>query len=426
MTDLVPYMVQRYSIFIDQWDYELNDSSIDIYNIFCGCNTKFHWICGKCGYRWFACPNDRTKNKKYHGCRQCCIQSKRKNSIVQIEQHNENRETKKLSGLLDRELQHQNTGDKTEIYMINLLNSMNCYENIESIGNYSAESDICLVYNQFTYYIQVKTMSDRGNDVYSVHSNDRYPPNMIMLVTNSERNRFAVTLANRLTITTDLVFGYALSIYRDIMFTDIELVKNRIKELVPISCTRLTFSEKSHKLRYESLQRFITFCIQNNIPYIRNITTIPYDGTINGKRVKIKYHSVPPLDKNMYPISLAKNNGRLNGVTMMTSLEQGDIDYIIVEVGGDRDGDKTKHHNQFLFLSEQVLIDQQFIKTNTNEGKKAINVSPPDYIMNKENEIRIQQKNKEITKKTADTKIRKIKPHWDTPYWNKIPEEFLI
>lgn len=424
MTDYIPYLIQRYSIFIDQWDYERNDPNIDITTILCGCNTKYHWICGKCRCRWFACPNDRTKKDKYHGCKQCYIESRRKNSKSQVEEHNATRELKITNGTL--ESQNQDTGDDTENYMVDLLSSMNIYDNVENIGNYGAEADICIVLNQVTYYLQVKTMTDRGNDVYSVHSNNRYPPNMIMLVVNTQRNRFAVTFANGLTRTTDLVYGYEFSIYRDIMFTDVEEAKNKIIELVPNSCTQLTFSDKSNKLRYESLQRFVAFCVQNNIPYIRNITSEPYDGTINGKKIKIKYHSKPEKDKNTYSIAFAKHNGRLNGTTQKKSVELGDIDFIIIEIGGDRDGDKTKYHNQFLFLSEQTLIDQGIIKTNTNEGKKVISILPPDDITKKENIIKEQLKNKQIIKRTAETKIRNIKPHWETPYWNKIPQEFLI
>lgn len=54
------------SVYANEWDYEMND--IDIHNVAQTSNIKRYWICSKCGYKWFASPNSRSRGS---GCPEC-------------------------------------------------------------------------------------------------------------------------------------------------------------------------------------------------------------------------------------------------------------------------------------------------------------------------------------------------------------------
>jgi hypothetical protein len=473
-------MIVKYPQLANEWDKEKN-KGIDITKITCGNNTKYYWKCPEpdCGYERMTCPNERTKKNKYHGCIKCL----RKKSPEVLAHLAAREKLKAEQNEINLNTSHMITGDNTENYIIKLLQSMG-YEEIANLGRYRAQADISLVYNQVTYFLQVKNLFSKekvpvtnveeseltyeqasepkkkprkskkaivksveqpkliqveeqseatkkpikrkyiknNKGVYSMHHTPGYPPNMLILMVNNDHTLFSVAPAGRFTSNPD--FKYTVdskSIYRDILFIDVELFKNRIKESLPLSCTELTFKEVNNnfKLKYESVQRFIAFCEQHGISYVRNLESKSFhDGTINNKKIKLRYKSLNEVDKNTYAISTSKGAGSVNGRSISIPLEIEDIDYIIAEIGSDDYNEDhmspTKYHGQFCFISKELLMERQVFKTADTPGKTAISILPPDYM------------NKYLYKKDQNKREFPMEEDWSTQYWNKIPEEFLI
>jgi hypothetical protein len=177
------------------------------------------------------------------------------------------------------------------------------------------------------------------------------------------------------------------------MFTDVELFKDKLKELVILSYDKLEITSKTVEKEYLMLQRFNTFCNNNNINYQRNPTNGDcVDGTINGYKFQAKYISLSK--KNTYQIPSSKKAGVLNSRVINQCYEINDFHYIIVELGGTKD-DETKYHNNFCIIPESELIKQNILKSENSKGKAGFYVCKPDY----------------------------EKPHWSKPFWNVIPSE---
>lgn len=489
-------MIVKYPQLKDEWDHEKNKGRKDrkgnliddITKITCGNNTKYAWKCPDCGYERETCPNERTKKGKYHGCKECF-----RKKTPEVEAHLAERERLKAEQKeINPNTSHMITGDNTENYIIKLLQSMG-YEEIDNLGRYKAQADISLVYNEVTYFLQVKNLYPREKDpvqvveaseptnettlvqveeqselkkkprkprkskktlvktveqseltieeqsepikkpqkrkykknykdLYSMHYTKGYPDNMLILMANTEQTLFAAAPAGRFTSNPDFKYKVdSTSIFRDILFIDVELFKNKIKEFLPSSCTELTFKgeDNKFKLKYESVQRFITFCKQHGISYVRNLDSKAlHDGTINNKKIKLKYKSLNVENRNTYSISTSKSGGSVNGKPITIPLEIEDIDYIIAEIGSDDYNEDhmspTKYHGQFCFMSKELLLEKQVLKTADTPGKTAIPILPPDYM------------NKYLYKKDQEKRDKPTEEDWSTQYWNKIPEEFLI
>jgi hypothetical protein len=179
------------------------------------------------------------------------------------------------------------------------------------------------------------------------------------------------------------------------MFTDINKFKQKLKKLIKLSFTKLTFKSKGIEKEYLSLKRFGQYCIDNNIIYKRNPTnSAPADGTINGHKFQAKYISVNTKSSLNYQVKSSKSSGSFNGVGIHRQYEEGDFDYFVIEVGGTRTNESI-YENIFCIIPAKILIEQNILKTATYKGKKAFCVCPPDY----------------------------KKPHWSKEYWNVIPPE---
>src|SRR5258708_35659386 len=79
-------------------------------------------------------------------------------------------------------------GDETEIYVLELLKSLNCYKNVINLGNIGANSDISITDdNNITYYVQVKTLSLHYENTYCIRTHQEFPDNMLILLVNKLR-----------------------------------------------------------------------------------------------------------------------------------------------------------------------------------------------------------------------------------------------
>jgi hypothetical protein len=115
-----------------------------------------------------------------------------------------------------------------------------------------ADSDVSITIDGKTYYLQVKTLyTDPRDDVYSLVYK-KYPDKMLMVMVNNERTRFALEFAGNIKGKLSLCYKAKKSKYSHIMYTDIEKFKSKLKELIVLSCTKMTFASKSNEKEYLS------------------------------------------------------------------------------------------------------------------------------------------------------------------------------
>ena len=90
----------------------------------------------------------------------------------------------------------------------------------------------------------------------------KYSNNMLIIMVNKGRNRFAEEFAGNITVKRlSLVFGYEKSKYKDIMFTDVDEFIARLIKLVPLSCKENKIYESVLK-EIDMLDRFENFLLR--------------------------------------------------------------------------------------------------------------------------------------------------------------------
>jgi hypothetical protein len=381
----------KYPHLLLEWDYVKN-SEININTISYASHKKVHWLCPKKieEHKYETSVHSRTllkKNGNLTGCKKCHVDSLRFQDEMLVMNHKKEYKQIKNTALI---------GDETENYVMDLLKSMRYYEFIENLGNLSADADISVSLNDVTYYIQVKTMVTQGKDVYKINYNPNYPNNMLLLMINKDRDRFALQFAGELKGNICLTYTYENCKHKDIMYDDINKFKIKLKELIPLSSTKITFISEDVKKEYLSLQRFQSFCLKNNIKYIRNPSNADsVDGTINGSPFQAKYVTKNRTE-NSYDISSHRNAGSLNGQTMYDSYKINDFKYMIVEVGGTIQ-EKDIYQGNFCIIPHEELIKQGILSSDTCKGKKSFHICKPDSDKN----------------------------HWSKKYWNNISDELI-
>ena len=382
----------KYPHLLEEWDYDKNKNiDVDINTVSYTSHKRVNWICLSKKHQFettITSRTDKKENGKLSGCKQCFHDTLRIHDEAELKAHKMNHVSDTTSVQI---------GDATEKYVEELLNSMNCYKKVTNIGNIAATSDISVTdENDVTYYVQVKTLSHREKDIYTASDLNQYPDNMLIIMINSKRDRFALEFSKNISVNKlSLTFSYEKSKYKDIMYTDIDKFKQKLKQSVMLSSQKLEFSNVYNKLEYEMLQRFEIFCIKNNIKYLRNLTNCEAsDGTINEYKFQAKHVSLSR--RNYYQIPTNKSGGELNGKRIAKPYEVNDFDYIIIEVGGIIN-DELKYHNNFCIIPKSILIEQKIFGSDTCKGKTTIGICPPDYESN----------------------------HWSKFYWNNIPKELM-
>lgn len=284
----------KYPELLKEWDYDKN-IDIDVDTISYSSHKVVSWICAN-KHKYDVSLNNRTNisvDGKISGCKQCFHDTLRlQDKDIVIAHKNQYRQIRNSTEI----------GDKTEEYVVELLKSMNCYSNITNLGNLGANSDICITDQNNTYYIQVKTLTYSKRDTYYMTNDiDKYPNNMLIVMINNKRDRYALEFAGNIKVKRlCLTFDHIDSIYKDIMFTDIEKFKSKLKELISLSYNVLEFTSESNQKEYDMLKRFEQFCVKNNIKYLRNLTNgEASDGTINGYKFQAKYVSLNTSNRQL-------------------------------------------------------------------------------------------------------------------------------
>jgi hypothetical protein len=353
-----------------EWDFEKN-VGINLKTMNYSSHTEVWWLCSKSKHSYKSSPNARTGKKMKNGCKECAIDSLR----VHDKELKEEQRNKKV------ERNTTSIGDETEKYISNLLINSQKFKNVEIVGNIGGSGDIYIKdLNDNVNYIQIKTLTYNKGDIYYMTNDHKYEDNMLIVMTNKQRNRFALEFAGKIKVKRlTLVFDYENSKYKNIMYTNVEEFLLKLIEQIPLSTSNNKINSAIDK-ELMMLKRFEKFCNENNIIYNRNNTNGNYiDGFINGFSFQSKFVSLNRNGGITCCVSFSKSAGRLNGKNIKKNYDKGDIDFVVVELGGTID-EPEKYLGNFCIIPEKILLEQNILVTEISKGKKNFYICPPfDY-----------------------------------------------
>jgi hypothetical protein len=362
-------MMVKFPELIKEWDFEKN--KINIYGVSYAVAIKVWWKCLYKGhsYRSLVCIRTRPNPSS---CKECDLDKRRIHDKGEIEKK---RETKS-------EIDSTKVGDDAEEYIKNLLLARKFYKNVERMGNIGGSADICITHfdNSFNY-IQVKTLTiKKGNDIFGYRNRAKYADDMLIIMLNNDRNRFALDFSrNLLDGGVSLTFAGKKSKYKDICYTNVEDFVSKMIELIPFSSKENKMNEAVTK-EFEMFGRFEVFCKLNNIKMVRNTTNGNcVDCFINGYKAQLKYSSVNINEGKFlqYEIGSTKSCGNIDGKKVRKNYEENDFTFFIIEVGG-TELEPDKYKGNFCIIPKEILMKQKILRSNVCKGKKSFRVCAPD------------------------------------------------
>ena len=231
----------KYPELILLWDYEKNlFPNVDLDTVSYGSTENVNWLCesGNREHDYNIKISNRTKINKdgnLRGCKKCFQDSRCFQNKKLVEEHIKQYTQTYFSVEI---------GDETELYVENLLKAMNCYEKVTGLGSLGGNADISITIDNKVYYSQVKTLIHERKDVYRAYDVDGYPDDMLIIMVNKERTRFALEFAGNITQTDlSLSFSSTTSKFKHIMYTDLDLFKHKLKEMMIHSAMENKFSD---------------------------------------------------------------------------------------------------------------------------------------------------------------------------------------
>lgn len=278
-------------------------------------------------------------------------------------------------------------GDATENYVSDVL----VYEGyiVDDVGHTGDKSDFAVhvpIDDQIIKKcLQIKTLivKSSATDAYFVNMDHKYDDDMLIVMVNKERTRFALDFYKNLKSVSKVSFHFATNRtkYSHIMYKSQPEFMEKLKSLLPLSCDYEKILSATAKKEDDMMNRLQLYCEKKGMSFTRNKTNgNPTDGYINNIRFQGKFVSFPIEDNKItYNISLHKNGGRFNGKHVNIPYSVNDpFEYLIVEVAGTKSEPK-KYEGKFCIIPKQVLIDQGVLTTSASIGKFSIHIAPFDY-----------------------------------------------
>lgn len=362
-------LVIKFPEIAKEWDFVKNEG-LNINGFPSRSNQNVWWICPSNGCSYEETINNRTRKQSPAGCKECTTDLRRVH------------DKDELQALKDKK--NINTtviGDDTEEFVVDLLKSSKKYKNVEKIGQIGGKADILITHKNDSFnYIQVKTINPNKTrkDAYTYTNDKKYPENMLIVMVNKDRTRYAVDFYKNIPkggLT--LYFSAKRSKYLNIMFKNRKNFLKRLAELIPLSCTENKIGEHK-RLEYEMFLRFKIFCDQRGLVFRSNSTdSNPVDCFVNGFRCQLKY-TTQSKSEHKYKINSTKKAGRLNGKRVTKPYELDDFDFFIIEIGG-TDAEPNKYKGNFCIIPKNVSLERNLLKTSTCTGKTQFTICSPDY-----------------------------------------------
>lgn len=380
---------------IKQWDYELNET--DISDIQVSSDVEVWWKCNNPEHGSYK----RSLHQRFYketsvtgtGCLKCIHDSYRVNDKEEKEEKIKNHVSN-----TDR----VRIGDETEIYIVELLKNTGLFLNVERIGYTGDKADIIVTLsNNIMKSIQVKTLYKIKDEVYSISNIIEYDPDMLIVMVNKERDRFALAFAKDLeAVSIRLLFTVPTSKYRDLMYTEKDIFLDELIEAIPLS-TNYEGPDLYYKMEkeYNSTLRLEKRCTEAKLDFKKNETNAnTIDCFINNIPIQLKYKSLSCEGRLIFNVVCSKHSGTLNGSRLRVPYSTDDLfKYFIIELGGTKDNPE-KYHGYFCVIPISELINQGALKSSECKGKMSISICPPDY----------------------------PKPHWSKKFWIGPKDKFIL
>ncbi len=370
--------INCYPHLIAEWDFQRN-TDIDINKITYASNKKVWWKCLnniKHPYYFTKVYHKTCDSSK---CKECYHDSMRIYDKDEKEEHIQKHIEKSKNNL---NINTISIGDDIELYITNLLISSKEYNIVDRIGQTGDKTDIIVTLKSgIRKSIQVKTISSTEcADVYHMNNDHKLPDNMLVIMSNIHKTRFAVDFSKNI-MHSALPFNNTTSKYKDIMFIDEKDFLKRIIELIPLSIDYSGFiSSESVMKEYNSALRLEDWCKVKGYRYRRNITNgTTIDLYINDISIQAKYRTLNVSGQYTYQINITKSAGLFHSkrIKMSCTIDE-PFEYLMIEVGG-IEKEPTKYNGQFCFIPKSVLIERKVLRTSTHKGRTSICVCPPDY-----------------------------------------------
>ncbi len=271
-------------------------------------------------------------------------------------------------------------GESTEKYIADIISSFKDIKNVEVIGNIGGMFDITYQCKNedITRAIQVKTLTNTGNDSWSVSIPRQYFPDTLMVFINIERDRFGLIYYRDINVKyLTLSFkSIKKGKYRFNKFNTLDVFKNALhRRLFSSSMFNIESSTSDTILKeYYSLKRLEDKCINNKLTYFRNISNgTVIDCYIDNLAVQCKYSSLSSSNSSCR-FSIIKSNGS----NKMQPYHYNDpINYFIFEIGG-IEGVEDKYKGYFCIIPKDVLNDLGYLQNDVSAGKTSISLCLPD------------------------------------------------
>lgn len=282
-------------------------------------------------------------------------------------------------------------GDQTEKYVANLMSDFKDIKDVEIVGNLGGMFDITYKCRDedITRAVQVKTLSPKKGDSWSVSIPTNYFPDTLMIFVNVERTRFGLIFYKDIDVKF-LTFGFKnknTGKYRRNKFNNEEVFKNALHRRLHLSShfDIATSTSENVLKEFYSLQRLENKCKENEIQFARNITNgNTIDCFLNTIGVQCKFRSTSTSS-----ISCTFNISKSKGLGNSQPYHINDpIDYFVFEIGG-TPTDREKYHGYFCIIPKNVLNEEGYLENEFEDGKKSITLCFPED-----------------------------KNHWTSPYWN--------
>ena len=273
-------------------------------------------------------------------------------------------------------MQHHNIreGRRTEQYVADLLSSDPEISEV-ALTDYNGLGDVTYrTPDSKLRTLQVKKMSYMSSYSYKVNNVTGYPDDMLVVCLNDERQVGALFTGQD---TKDrpgagMVLSYGPG-KKTSYYSQFRVEWSKFEEQLLSRCRTSTVVEDPDSLisrnnlkEKKMIDRFAEFCLKMRYAFVRSDMSSTHDGTVDGKKVQLKYCS-RPYNGYCYRVHLTKHDGGRK----TQPYAKGDNDYYVFEVGS--------HEGKFLIVREGFLITKGFLRTEHQLGKKALNVYPPGY-----------------------------------------------
>jgi hypothetical protein len=346
--------------------HHTKNGNIELSDITKGSNRVLWWVCAT-GHSYQCSVYNRVIGL---GC-STCVHIK-KASLAEFR----NRERG------DSILNSLKVGELTEEFVKDLLEKQTVsIEKVEKIGEYNGPVDLVVYFKDTTIkpkQLQVKTLTPmlRKKDSYNANRVANYDPNLLIVMVNKERTRFALDFAKNFTGSVTLYFNSSKTKYHHIQYTSIDKFCTDLVEMTKLSTD---FTDIQSILSEDTLKELYMFtrlkdqCNQIGLTCERNtINSTTVDAFINSVPVQLKFSSRMKNSKGC--INCNKSAGSQNGkmVSKPYSIED-EFEFFIVELY-DKTPEKLFNKDDFYIFPKSKLVDENIVSNGLKTGKQTFTI----------------------------------------------------